>query len=142
MLVTWKRFCSRRRMSLNDVVQGRGLDYEKLCAFFQSNRATIPGRLEPEVVAIFGFPEPEKVKKDPASTVKQSAPTLPPKKEKKIKVSTKNTKAELLDLCAKLKIDASAKLTKAKILDALALSPKILVDNSSSGTRKVLKKKK
>ena len=140
MIVTWKRYCSRRRISLNDLVQGHGFDYEKLCAFFRSNGAAPPDRLEPEVVAVFGFPEPEQIKKDPVPMPAPVAPE-PKKKVKKIEVSAKNTKAELLELCTKLKIDASAKLTKAKILDALSISSKISVKSLSAGKRKASKKR-
>jgi len=142
MIVTWERYCKRRRISLSDLVQGHGLDYDKLCAFFKARGATIPARTEPAVVAVFGFPETKKVKKNPVPKVPSAPKPVAPKVVKRIEVSIKNTKAELLEVASKLKLDANDKLTKANILEVLSASPKILVKQISTGRRKASSKKK
>jgi len=143
MIVTWESFCKRRRISLADLVQGHGMDYEKLCTFFKLRGATFPDRLDPSVVKVLGFPESSPMKKDPAPTPPSPEPAVnKPKPEKRIEVSIKNTKSELLDVASRLKLDANDKLTKAKILEVLSTSPKILVKQVSTNRRKASSKKK
>ena len=141
MIVTWERYCKRRRISLSDLVQGHGLDYDKLCAFFRARGATVPDRSDPAVVAVFGFPETKKVKKNPIPKA-PSISEVKPKVVKQIEVSIKNTKVELLEVALKLKLDANDKLTKASILEVLSASPKILIKQISTGRRKASPKKK
>ena len=143
MIVTWESFCKRRRISLSDLVQGHGMDYDKLCVFFKARGSTFPDRLDPEVVKVLGFPEPSPTKKDPVPTPAPVEHVVSkPKPEKRIEVSIKNTKAELLDVALRLNLDASDKLTKAKILEALSTSSKVLVKQVSTGRRKASSKKK
>jgi len=141
MIVTWERYCKRRRITLGDLVQSHGLDYDKLCAFFRARGATTPDRLDPAVVTIMGYPETKKVKKNPSSAV-PIEPKPKPQRQKQIEVSIKNTKAELLDVASKLKLETSDKLTKAKILEVLSSSSKIRVKQISTGRRKASTKKK
>lgn len=145
MIVTWERYCKRRKITLGDLVQAYGLDYAGLCAYLKARNSTAPDRLDPAVVAVMGFPEPEKPKLNPS-------PAQPPvpevkkapveKKVKKVEVSIKNTKSELLDIATKLNLDANEKLTKAKILEVLSANPNVLVKPVSTGRRKASTKKK
>ena len=72
MIVTWERFCKRRKITLGDLVQAHGLDYDGICSFFKARNATFPDRMDSAVVAVLGFPESKKPKLNPA-------PTPPPK---------------------------------------------------------------
>jgi len=145
MIVTWERFCKRRKITLGDLVQAHGLDYDGICSFFKARNATFPDRMDSAVVAVLGFPESKKPKLNPAPTPppkpKPKKP-VPPKKQMRVEVSIKNTKAELLDVASKLGLDANDKLTKAKILEVLSSSSNILVKQVSTGRRKASSKKK
>ena len=145
MIVTWERYCGRRGITLGDLVQAHGLDYDKLCKFFRARNATVPERLDPAVIAVLGFPESKKVKKNPAPTpppVEKVEPKSEVRKIKKVEVSIKNTKAELLSVASKLGLDASDKLTKAKILEVLSTSSSVLIKQVQTGRRKASTKKK
>ena len=138
MIVTWKRFCKRRSLTLGDLVQGHGLDYDKLCAFFDARGSTSPSRRDPEVIALFGHPEPEKLIKNPEAApppnISSATPEL--KNSRKLEVSIKNTKAELLSTALGLKLDVTDKLTKTKILEILSGSSKVIVSEVQTSRRK------
>lgn len=141
MIVSWKRYCNRRRLKLRDVVQQQGLSYEKLCSFFKSRQAEPPGRLEPEVLDIFGPPDVPKPKPNPVPKPKPPKPDPPkPKRAPKFEPSIKDTKTRLLEIAGILKLDANDKLTKQKILDVLSTSERVSVKKITTGRRKATKK--
>jgi hypothetical protein len=144
MIVTWERFCKRRGLTLGDLVQGHGLDYDKLCAFFDARGSTFPSRHDPVVVALFGYPEPEKPTKDPESTPPphEIVSNTSPRDSRKLEVSIKNTKAELLAMAVGLRLDVNNKLTKTKILEVLAGSSKVVVNEVQTSRRKKPRSKK
>ena len=141
MIVSWKRYCNRRRLKLHDIVQQQGLTYEKLCAFFKKRSVTPPERTEPEVLGIFGPPAPEKPKPNPVPKPSPLVPQKPkPKKASKFELSIKDTKARLLEVAGILRLDADDKLTKQKILDVLSTSERVSIKKVVTGRRKAKKK--
>lgn len=142
MIVSWKRYCNRRRLKLRDIVQQQGLTYEKLCSFFKSRRAIPPERTEPEVLDIFGPPAPPKPKHNPVPKPEKPKKPAPPKPKKpKIELSIKDTKARLLEVAKIVNLDVSESLTKQKILDVLSTSERVSVKKVVTGRRKATKKK-
>jgi hypothetical protein len=145
MIVSWQRYCKRRRLKLHDIVQQRGLSYDKLCSFFRNRRVKPPGRTEPEILAIFGPPDkpkpaPHPVPKPAPEPEKKPAPPKP-KRPSKFELSIKDTKTRLLEVAQILKLDANEKLTKQKILDVLSTSERVSIKKVATGRRKASKKK-
>ena len=143
MIVSWQRYCKRRRLKLREIVQQHGLSYDKLRSFFQSRRVRPPERTDPEILAIFGVPDKPKPKPNPVPKPEpKEAPAPPkPKRPSKFELSIKDTKARLLEVAQILKLDVSEKLTKQKILDVLSTSERVSVKKIATGRRKASKKK-
>ena len=146
MKVSWKRYCSRRRLDLHDIVQQYGLTYEGLCTFFMKRDVTPPERTSPEALLVFGTPEVSKPKKNPIPRPVEDVVTAEPKvikpRSPKFELSIKDTKARLLEVAGLVGVDASEKLTKQNILDVLSGSDRVTVKKVVTSRRKASKKKR
>ena len=126
MLVTWRQYFARRKISVQGLVNAYGYDYNAVCAYLEKRGVTSPPRMHPEIVDIFGMPAPEK--EDTPAPEASNPPPAPVKKKRQIEVSIKNTKKELISIAASLDIfEVNDRMTKKVILSSLEKSDKIKV---------------